>query len=216
MNISVLSDLQGAMQHEFAWRKKELTALKGLVVDNENKPRQDLHIRAAVTLLYAHWEGFIRQIGRYYLEFVGRRKLKHSDLASHFLAMAVSRLVHGATKSSKIQPCLDLVDFFRTGLPSRSRLAWESGINTKSNLKSDVLREIVLLLGLDYSTFATKEKLLDEKLLNNLNQIAHGQHCMVGYGEYLDLHAAVLEMMQDFYNQVENAALLGSYRVTRQ
>jgi hypothetical protein len=38
------------------------------------------------------------------------------------------------------------------------------------------------------------------------------QHLMVGFDEYLELHDEIVILMQDFYNQVENAALLGSYK----
>jgi len=212
--IRTLSHLQDAMSREFAWRKKELYTLKTLVRTNEKTPNRDLYIRAAVTLLYAHWEGFVKRIGRLYLEFVGRQRLRYDELSRHFLAMAVGHLVRSASVSSKIMPCLDIVAFFQSELPTRSRLAWKSGVNTKSNLKAGVFREIVLTLGLDYSRFSTKEKLLDEKLLNNRNRIAHGQHSMVGYEEYIELHDEMLAIMQDFYNQVDNDANLGGYRTT--
>jgi hypothetical protein len=209
--IRTLNDLQDAMSHEFAWRKKELHALKGLVVANEKKPSQDLYIRAAVPLLYAHWEGFVKQIAKMYLEFVGRQKLRHDQLSRHFLAMAVGRLVRGTAASSKIEPCLTVVAFFESQLPTRSQLEWKHGVNAKSNLNADVFREIVLTLGLDYSRFETKEKILDEKLLNNRNRIAHGQYSMVGYEEYVALHDEMLALMQDFYNQIDNDANLGRY-----
>ncbi len=69
-----------------------------------------------------------------------------------------------------------------------------------------------MALGLDYSRFATKEKLIDEKLLKNRNSIAHGQYLLVSFAEYIDLHDEVLGIMQDFYNQVENSAFSGGYR----
>ncbi|MCY2992232.1 MAG: MAE_28990/MAE_18760 family HEPN-like nuclease [Planctomycetota bacterium] len=216
MSIRTLSELEDVMSGEFAWRKKELHSLKTLVIANEKTHSCDLHIRAAITLLYAHWEGFIRQISRFYLEYVARRRLRNEELSPHFLAMAISGLVRAAEGTSKIQPCLDIVDFFRAEMPVRSRLDWESGVNTKSNLKSEVFREIVLRLGLDYSRFSTKEKLLDEKLLKNRNQIAHGQYLLVDFDEYVSLHEEILGMMQDFYNQIDNCANLGAFRSTPQ
>ena len=86
-------------------------------------------------------------------------------------------------------------------------------MQAKSNLNSEVLREIVASLGLNYSPFATKEKLLDEKLLANRNSIAHGRHEVMAAKEYLSLHEDVFGLMQDFYNQVENAVLRKQYRV---
>jgi len=98
-------------------------------------------------------------------------------------------------------------------MDSKSKLPWETAINTKANLKSEVLQEIALILGLDYSRFATKEKLIDEKLLGNRNRIAHGQFLLVGYTEYLGLHDDVLMIMQEFHDQVEDAAVKETYRI---
>jgi hypothetical protein len=69
------------------------------------------------------------------------------------------------------------------------------------------------LWALDYTFFATKEKLIDEQLLANRNSIAHGQHCMVDAEEYLSLHDEILGAMQNFYDQIENAVILGSYKL---
>jgi hypothetical protein len=107
---------------------------------------------------------------------------------------------------------LEIIEFFQSALTKHSKLPWADGIDTKSNLRSDVFHEIVLTLGLDYSRFSTKEKLLDEKLVNNRNRIAHGQFSLVDFGEYLKLHDELLAMMQDFYNQVDNSAITGAYR----
>lgn len=212
-HIRTLLELQDAMSQEFAWRKKELHSLRMLVIANEKHYTRDLHIRSAVTLLYAHWEGFIKQISRYYLEFVGRRRLKNDELSPNFLAMALASMVRKAASSDRIQPCLDIVQFFNSDMSSRSRLEWEYGVNTKGNLRSDVFREVVATLGLDYSRFATKEKLIDEKLVHVRNNVAHGRFIALGFQEYLDLHGEMIGVMQDFYNQVDNSANAGSYRV---
>jgi len=211
--IRTLTDLLDEMSMEFAWRKKELSGLKGLVATHENNHKCDLLIRAAVTLLYAHWEGFVKNTGTFYLEFVSRQELKHSTLAPSFLATALGKKVRKVAHSSTIQPCLEVVEFFQKESSAKSSLDWKSTIRTRSNLSSEVLREIVTILGLDYSRFSTKEKLLDERLLKNRNNIAHGRHLFVTFAEYMDLHEEVFGMMQDFFNQIENAANTGAYRI---
>lgn len=212
--IRTQAELQNAMAADFAWRKKELHSLKSMVIANENTHHRNLFVRAAIPLLYAHWEGFIKSVGSNYLEYVARKQLKHDDLRSNFLAVALSRLVRDLAASSKVQHCLEVVAFFRDEASARSNIDWKAGVNTKSNLKSSVFQEIVAILGLDYSRFSTKEKLLDEKLLRNRNRIAHGQYLLIQVGEYIELHDEVLAMMQDFYNQIENSAITEAYKKT--
>ncbi|MDB5342495.1 MAG: hypothetical protein JWP89_872 [Schlesneria sp.] len=87
-----------------------------------------------------------------------------------------------------------------------------AAINTKSNLNSVVFREIAAVLGIDYSQFATREKLIDEKLLAHRNKIAHGQYLAVEFDEYVALHGEILEMMQEFHDQIENLAMRKAFR----
>ena len=64
-NVRTTTLLQQAMSEEFTWRKKELHNIKSLVRDNEKTHLKDMCVRAAVTMLYAHWEGFVKKIGAY-------------------------------------------------------------------------------------------------------------------------------------------------------
>ena len=198
---------------DFAWRRMELHRLKSLVLANQSTHNRDLCVRAAITMLYAHWEGFVKHLGGCYLEFVARKRILHSKLPDNFLAMAISRLVALAGKTSKIQPCLEIVGFFRTQMPMSSSINWRPGIDTKSNLNSVVFKKIVVSLGLDYSRFETKEKLIDEKLLGNRNRIAHGQYSLVDLDEYVELQGEVQGMMQDLYNQIDNQAFTNAYQL---
>lgn len=210
--VRTQSQLTDAMSEDFAWRKRELLNLKSLVEKNRGSHIRDMCVRAALTLLYAHWEGFIKRIGSLYLEYVARQQLKHSELASPFLASAVSGLVRGVLNESGIRSCMEVVKFFRSDAEEKSSINFKSGINTKANLKSDVFHEIVVTLGLDYTRFQTKEQLIDERLLKNRNHIAHGKTSLVDVDDYLSLHDEVQSMMQDFYNQVENAASVNAFR----
>lgn len=209
--IRSASDLQQEMIGEFAWRKKELHSIKTMVASYEGT-EQDMRIRAAIALLYAHWEGFIKKTGGLYLEFVSRQQLSHDQLSPSFLALAATRVSDAASSHGKVRQFLEIARFFKTGFRSRSNLPWRTTIKTKSNLNSEVFREIIDMLGLDYSRFATKAKLIDERLVRNRNEIAHGQYLLVQSAQYLDLHDAVLAMMTDFYNQIDNSVTMGAYR----
>lgn len=212
--ISTLTALQDALAAEMSWRRKELHDLKTIVLDNAKSRRRDMCIRAAVPLLYAHWEGFVKRTGTDYLEFVARQRIRHGRLPPNFLAMAMRAILHNATASTKVQLSIDAIDFFRSKMGDKSKITWQGAVNTRANLKSPVFREIVTSLGLDYSAFATREKLIDEMLLNTRNKIAHGQYLLVDVEQYKTLHGEVVAMMQDFYQQIDNAAFSGAYQIT--
>lgn len=200
------------MHAEFGWRKKELASLQSTVLKYENTGNQDTYIRAALAMLYAHWEGFIKNVGTLYLDYVAQQRLRNDQLSHAMLALSAGRVIDSAMASGKVAARSRLVEFFSTQLGERCSIHHQRAINTQSNLSSSVLREIVGSMGLDYRAFESKEKLIDEKLLDNRNKIAHGHYLTVTVNEYSQLHKAVFEMMLEFFDQVYAAAQSGAFR----
>ncbi|RYZ75211.1 MAG: hypothetical protein EOP04_33620 [Proteobacteria bacterium] len=67
-------------------------------------------------------------------------------------------------------------------------------------------------LGLDYSLYVTKEKLVDERLLLSRNNIAHGSYLSLDAEDYLEMHGQIIGMMEAFRNQIDNHATLGRFK----
>jgi len=212
--VRTLSLLDDAMAEEFAWRKKELHELKSRVHLERRNQHGNTYIRCAVALLYAHWEGFIKAIATHYLEYVSRLQLRHEELSGEFLALASAGRVTRAMSTESPRSHVALVAFFRNEMPNRSAIPWRGKVKTRSNLKSTVLREIVEMLGLDYGPFQTKEKLIDERLVDSRNSIAHGHYLLLDRHRYLELHEQILSLMQEFNDQIARAATTEAFRVT--
>jgi hypothetical protein len=172
---------------------------------------QNVFIRSGVAMLYAHWEGFVRNAASAYVEFVAMQRLPYRELASNFVAIAIKDKLNDAIESNKATACIEITDFLITKLSERSSIPYKSSINTKSNLSSQVLREITTVLGIDFSAYTTKEKIIDEKLLKSRNNIAHGHYLIIDRDEYLELHNQVIEMMNLFRNHIDNSASMKSY-----
>lgn len=205
--------LQDSMDKEFAWRKKELHDLKTIVYKQHGTRMESMCIRAAVALLYAHWEGFVKKTSIMYVEYVSRQKLKHQELSIPFLAMAAANRIEDSARSEKAEMRLNLTSFFINEMKSRSNLNWETSVNTESNLSWRVFKDILLKIGIPYEPFETKQKMIDEKLLGNRNQIAHGIDLEVDYEEYINTHETILEVMQEYFNRVSNSAELKQFKL---
>jgi hypothetical protein len=159
-----------------------------------------------VTLLYAHWEGYIKTAATSYLEFVARQKLTYDELAINFVAVAMKFKLKEATERNKATAFPEVANFMLTQTNQKISLPYEDVVSTASNLSSAILREIACLLGFDYSFYETKEVIINEQLLKRRNGIAHGEHLLLDRKEYQQLHDEILAMMENFRTQIENNA----------
>jgi MAE_28990/MAE_18760-like HEPN len=204
-----LSDL---LTGELAWRKKELIALHSLLTKKTGTQFEEPLIRAGLALLYAHWEGFVRVAGGAYLTYVVSKRLRYGDLATNFVAHWARSRLERHRGPAPLDECREVVRVLREGLEEISSLPSRSELTARGNLNTDVLRNILDVLGLDYSHYQTKEKLLDESLLGSRNEIAHGRHLEMSLGGYMELHAEIISLITLFANQVENAVETKRYR----
>lgn len=213
MKLRTPEVLYDHLSDELAWRKKELAAIRSLVNRKDfSRRKRNAILRSSIALLYAHWEGYCKNSASSYLEFVAMQRMNYKELSKNFIALVVQKKFHTATNSTKISAYQEVANFLLDGLEDRSIIPYKNVINTRSNLSSTVLREIIETLGLRYSPFQTKEKLIDEKLLKNRNQIAHGDFVLIDQDEFLELYNQVISMMNELNNQIVNAAILKLYR----
>lgn len=212
-DIRTEEQLNNFLSTELSWRKKELTELKSLIQFSTLPPnRKDVLIRSGIAILYAHWEGFIKNAATAYVEYVAMLRLKYKDLAVNFIALGMKGKLENASTTNKASIFIEATNFILNNLEERSNIPYKTCINTKSNLSFELFREIITLLDLDFSPYLTKETLIDKKLRIPRNNIAHGHYLSTDQDSYLELHEQVIELLDLFRNQIENAASLEKFK----
>jgi hypothetical protein len=207
MSIRTIEDLNDALSTDLVWRKKELSEVKGLIEARTNSPqRHNALIRSGVCILYSHWEGFVKLAANSYLEYVRSQKLTYKELSSNFLALAMKEKLKEANDTKKPSLYIPVCDFFLSELNQRCLLPRDV-ISTASNLSSEILKEIANILGIDSSFYSTKSIVIDSQLLKRRNEIAHGNYLLCDREQYIDTHTQVIEMLNVFRNEIENAAI---------
>ena len=211
MRIRSLTELAQCLDDELSWRKRELTTLK-FMLERHRRHETVLLLRAAVCVLYAHWEGFVKSAATTYVSFVATRGLRYRDLAPNFVALGLRSEISQAGQSDRPTIHTELTKKLILGLSEPAHIDWEHSINTRSNLNTGALQDILCLLGLNGDDYLLKKQLLDQRLLENRNRIAHGQRVEIEPDEYSVLHDEVIQLLQNFRSDVENAAATGGYR----
>jgi len=197
---------------DLTWRIREISDIRSTATAAVGGLSRAI-LRASVPLMYAHWEGHVSVVSRAYLDFLATRRLRYSSLKQAFRLNAFFATIRRMTQTRLSY--LDQIAFLRSVLnsgDSQFRAVDEDVLNTRSNLNSEVLRDLCYLLSLDVGQFIGDFDFLDKILLNRRNNIAHGQFIEIDVNMLRDMSDRVIEMMRKFNNLVDNEVNLQGYR----
>lgn len=209
--MRTIDELLTAIAEDLVWRRKELTELRALIQTHQGQLKERMLVRAAVALLYAHWEGFVKRCGTNYLEYISCQRVDCDKLTTNFLALTARSKVTEYIKNGDVAAGIKLADFYLNCSGKQSRVPYKKVIDTRSNLSSEALKSILAVLGLDAEKFSTRMPFIDSNLVNPRNHVAHGEAINITYSEYENLHNDVLALIEAFRNEVENAAVTKAY-----
>ncbi|MFJ4240024.1 MAE_28990/MAE_18760 family HEPN-like nuclease [Streptomyces iakyrus] len=204
-------EIEDALNQDLAWRRTELHSMLAQI-RTARGPALSCLCRAGVALLYAHWEGYSKKALSDYLKYVARRKLKTSELIDCFVAMSLEAKIAKEQDMSKTRRSIFRVALLRDSVDIRPHIPCGDGVDTQSNLNSDLCFEIMQSLGLDPSAFETKRMLMDYSLLAARNKIAHGEYISIDRGDYESLHYDVISMIETMKNIIMDAVDNRKYR----
>ncbi len=208
---ATVDDLSSEMERDITWRVRELSSLK-LAIRSADAAGKDALLRALVAMIYAHWEGFIRFCAVKYFQHITIKRKSFEDLEDQIYINAfLSRLdAFHRSRGSLDEKCRFLTDVLNSQKLSFSRLN-PSLIDTKSNLNSDVLKDICTICGVESSGFDDEADFIDTLLLKRRNAVAHGQTVDISVSEMDNLVERAIALMRQFRTLLENKAYQSGY-----
>lgn len=211
MKVRTIDELVQILDDDLQWRRRELHDLLG-AASASKEHQQSAMCRAALALCYAHFEGFIKNCGTRYLEYISRQGLKYKEIKSNFIAISCHKSIREAAASKKVYLTSQLIDFLIFNEEDKLRLPFEGVVDTESNLNSNLLRDIARNLGIsNYFLFDTDINFIDRELLKPRNSIAHGERSHVSILALKQAVERVNLLMSEFKTCVENAACQKKY-----
>lgn len=209
------------IQRERAWRKKELTEIKHLMHASK-KSKNDVLIRSGILLLYAHWEGYVKKVCEGFFYYLNFRGLKYSELQPNFIALGVSEEFDWNFPQKKYSSYIKAVSFVMNRTKEQKfNIDVSARIDTKSNLNSEVLFDLLSMLGIDCEHFIKNKHHIDNRLLKYRNAIAHGERTdnnpdlCIAFDDFIDLDSKINELMDHFETLVMNHLELETYKITQ-
>lgn len=204
--LSMLSDI---LDRDYAWRITELSNFKN-TIPKEKSVAQNSLIRAGITLLYAHWEGFVKNTANQYYSHLTFQGHTTKEFQSPLISMLISgeandlietkRLSRKAFVFNKILDDLENPAYFSSTPPIRT-----------SNLKFDIFEDICYLLSIDISEFELKNEFIDRDLVERRNTIAHGKFLELDYSEFNKIFQNVINLLRRFKDLALNSAVQKKY-----
>lgn len=204
------TELQSALDGDYAWRVKEIDQAKQQAREAEGARRR-MAVRAGLPLVYAHWEGFVKNASENALNFVSSQRRVYRDLLPCFVAHGLKRQLATVVSSSSHSRRAEAVEFLLSKLSTRASLSWRGAISTQSNLSSTVFAEIAAALAIDATRYEARYNFIDESLLKRRNRIAHGEYLDLDPDGFIEVANNVLTLMRDFKTDIENMAVTQGY-----
>jgi hypothetical protein len=209
--IRSLNQLNEEIDKDLATRKRALTTLKLSLENIKDSSKRPLSL-SAVCMLYAHWEGFVKFAGTCYVNYVHHKGVPLKQISDSLAGVYLRSHIRGLKSSKKVSLNRELISQLRSESEAPLTLPLKAAIETYDNLNSDVLYEILCIIGCDTSWYDTKRVQIDEKLLRHRNSIAHtGDDIEFDEAEYNKLHTGILQIIEQFRDDVQNAASQKKY-----
>jgi len=207
------ADLSDQMDRDMTWRLREFSDMKAAIRGADMIARPTL-LRAFIAIMYAHWEGHVRHCATKYFQYIALRKRPYTQLQTQFyLNSFIVRLdAFFRSRAGVEEKCRFMEDVLSS---KDKRFAWINPdlIDTKSNLNTDVLRDLCRICGIPFAEFQKEERFINELLLGRRNKIAHGEEIYPGESEIDSLVDRLVNIMRLFRNLLENKVYDLSYLV---
>lgn len=213
MSVRTTTNLSDALDAELSWRKKELRYL-AMRINSAESDAQLSYLRAAIALLYAHWEGFVVAALRSYIEYVSSRKVPFEKLRPELrvavLRSCFSQLENAPGAAARVR----LVREYQRNIGANQKMSADQAIRAESNLNSERFLGLMALAGLDESKFSGASIFLDESLLKRRNGVCHGERLTIDAKGYLSTESQVVALIEQVKNEILNAAVLKTYQLS--
>lgn len=201
MNINKLSKLEEKVSRQWTRRLREINKFTDILNEFERKfcassceheeTSDDLLYRLGIVLLYSHWEGFVKETAKSYMQCYKGEKIKNVPLG---VTIAYYIKTHNKynTKCGAYECGKKVLEDIDNEKCIKYNI--EDLVTTESNLDASVLSKISSFLGIDNNWFVLREKYINN-FVGCRNGIAHGEYRKVSKEDFYEYLNGILELI---------------------
>lgn len=195
------------LDSDLTWRLDEINQLRRALSNDGILPAETI-ARAAIVLLYAHWEGYVKTISTAFLGFVAEQVETFAELRREFCAIGAEQVFAQLRSGEKrIREKVDILDrLHRLDYETASTLK-KYQPSTKSNLRYEVFSELCDMICVDADQFETDKNFINKIICDRKNYVAHGNELSVDHEEFEEVSEHLLDIMRRFKDSVYDSAI---------
>ncbi|HEL4860544.1 TPA: hypothetical protein UL920_004097 [Stenotrophomonas maltophilia] len=179
------------------WRLNEFAKIRM----NSANVEDSLWWRLSIPMIYAHWEGYVVSSLRILIEHLNELQLQPERVPTKLIVLGLGDCYRSLSGKQSLVQRITFTDRFKGLL--RTTITFEKKINTKSNLRSEVLQELCDIYGFDFQQFRGVTGDIN-RLVNIRNCIAHGENSILPSADnvkkYIDSVIAAADILR---NEIE-------------
>lgn len=200
-------ELNEALDQESSWRKREISRIMLLQKAEKNSDIREFFDRWGIVILYAHYEGFVKNSALALFNYVSNQGLKYKSLSTNYIVACSKASIKEAAASQRLRIYGEVVDFLLFNQEHKARIPLAGVVDTADNLSYRVLSDVFYTIGEPIPpAFELRNKIIDDVLLKNRNAVAHGNRDRVSSSDFRKCHDMVIEIVEEFKEVLENCA----------
>ena len=187
-------------------RRLELTKLRRVVLRYVSSPLESTVARMTIPMIYAQWEGYVKEVCQLYLEHIESAVSHCKDLQPSILGYLWTPVLRPLTGGLNLERKKKVAESALDSLSAPVIFSdTEKAIQTRSNLNYAALEAIAASLCLNI-THLSGWKFRLNALVHLRNNIAHGfRPRTLEYEEFENHASATMQLMEDFEKVVISA-----------
>jgi hypothetical protein len=200
---------------DYTWRVREISDLKQ-VIRLSGASYGSVARKAALALVYAHWEGHVLFVASAYLSYIAMRKLKFSTLIPSLQAVRLTGHIDQWQKQrDTIGLRLNIIETIKAMERDQFKKVPADAVSTGGNLNFDRFSDICKVMMIDATKIVLDREFLDNEIVGARNRIAHGDYIVVTDERLLKASDFVLNLMRTFRSDIENCVIARKYSKER-